>query len=244
MSELDEYPDFFVKLNLEFKAIRIVENQMIPTHWKIQSELLYTDTSETDDEVLTNRIDLDIRASISKFRYWLDNIVHNCVIVGADNEWAINSFFDENGHLTLGNNIMILPGPPTDDLIAEVIHSKMNAMGNENIQFGVVELSSDDKNGLSYIFTGMGEFNLPSMEEWIGERAYFDKPWWARDDASTFDTIPNSDDDLSVTPASSFSLDFIKQSLMNQYAVAAQVIRPTFKPTVIVGGAEDDEGIS
>lgn len=235
MSDEYDYPEFIVKLALEFKAIRVVDNRMIPTTWKINAEVLYDDDYHDDDPAY----DIEIKTSIAKIRYWLDNVVNGSVMFDAGNEWAAEAFFDEEGRCSIGNGIMIMPAPITDDLIAEIIHSKMNAFGGEYIQFGIIELTSDDKNGLSYMFTGMGEFNLPDMESWVGERAFFDKPWWARDDASTFDSIPDEDADLDERPRSSYSLDFIRQSFQHQYGEDAIVIRPTFRPTIIPGGVDD-----
>lgn len=235
MSEEYVYPEFIVKLALDFKAIRVVDNQMIPTTWKIQAEVLYDEEDENDDP----NYDVEIKTSIAKIKYWLEHVLSGSVMFDVGNEWAFNAFFDEDGKCTTQNNIVLMPSTPTDDLIAELLHSKMNAFGSGFIEFGVMELTSDDKSGLSYMFTGDGENNLPEMVDWIGERAYFDKPWWARDDASTVDLIPTEEADLDVKPTSAYSLDFIRQSFMKQFGEEAVVIRPNFKPTVINGGLDD-----
>ena len=232
MSEEYEYPEFIVKLALDFKAIRVIDNRMIPTHWKLQAEVLYEDDGEEEDP----QGDLEIKIAIAKIKYWLEHILSDSLLIDGDNEWAYNSFFDEDGKCTTGNTIVMLPSSPSDDLIAELIHSKMNAFGGDNLEFGIIELSSDDKTGLSYMFTGNGENNLPEMKDWVGEHTYFDKPWWARDDASTIDLVPGPDADLSVKPSSSFSLDFIRQTFMKQFGEEAVVVRPNFKPTVLNGG--------
>ncbi len=236
MSEEYEIPEFIVRLGLDFKAIRITDNRMIPTTWKIQAEVLYDDEDLDEDKV--EEYEMEIKVAIAKIKYWLENALDGCLMFCVDNEWAINALFDEDGRVTSGNNIVMLPNEPTDDLIAEVLHSKMNAFGGKAIQFGTIELTSDDKSGMSYMFTGVGEFNLPEMSEWIGEHAYFDKPWWARDDASTVDVIPAADADLSEKPASSYSLDFIRQSFRKQFGEEAIVVRPNFKPEVLDGGKE------
>ncbi|MNK54712.1 hypothetical protein D3C87_737040 [compost metagenome] len=234
MSEEYEYPEFIVKLGLDFKAIRIVDNRMIPTHWNIQAEVLYEDDGVEEDP----DGDLEIKIAIAKIKYWLEHTLGGSLIIDIGNEWAFESFFDEDGKCTTGNNIVMAPTTPTDDLIAELLHSKMNAFGGKHIQFGVMELTSDDKSNLSYMFTGDGENNLPEMTDWIGERTYFDKPWWARDDASTIDLIPGDEANLDEKPSFAYSLDFIRQSFKKQLGEEAVVIRPNFKPTVINGGLD------
>lgn len=229
----DEYPEFIVKLNLEFKAIRVMDNRLIPTTWKLQAEVLYSE--EAQDSV---DFDIEVKTTIAKINYWLDTLVSDSLIFGRDNDWAIDSFFDEEGHCTLGNVVTITPDDPTDDHLSEIFHSKFNAFGNEHIQFGVIELTSDDKTGLSFMFTGDGELNLPLMADWVGTHAYFDRPWWSRDDGSTYDVIPPDDADLSVRPASSIDLSFIRSSFRKQMGAEAIVVRPSFKPQVIDGDSK------
>lgn len=233
MTEDFVIPEFVVRLALDFKAIRVVGNRLVPTHWKLQAEVLY---DEPEDDTTGAQDEVEIQVAIAKIKYWLENSLSGSLLISVDNEWAYEAFFDEDGRCTSGNNIVLLPGDPADDMIAEIIHSKMNAFGGETLEFGVIELTSDDKTGLSYMFTGVGEFNLPEMKEWVGDRAYFDKPWWARDDASTMDVIPGDDADLDVKPASAYSLDFIRQTFRKQFGEEAVVVRPNFKPTVIDGG--------
>jgi len=234
MSEEFEYPEFIVKLALEFKAIRITENRLVPTRWKLQAEVLYEDVE--DEEAL--EYELEIKVAIAKIKYWLENSVDGALMFCVDNEWAHNALFNEEGKVNSGNNLMMLPEEPTDDLIAEILHSKMNAFGGGVLEFGIIELTSDDESGLSFMFTGSGEHNLPEMAEWVGEQAYFGKPWWARDDASTVDVIPPEGADLSKAPASAYSLDFIRQGFRKALGEEAVVLRPAFRPEVIKGDKE------
>lgn len=238
MSDEFDIPEFIVKLNLNFKAIRVVGNKMIPTTWSINTEVIYEEVEddETGDKSLD--LDLEIRTTISKIKYWVENVLEGSILFCADNPWAYHAFFDEAGKCSMENTIVMLPSEPSDDLVAEVLHSKMNALGNPHVEFGVVELTSDDKTGFSYLFVGNGEMNLPTMDEWVGDHAYFDKPWWARNDGSTIDTIPPEGADVNEKPSYAFSLDFIRQQYRKQFADEAVVIRPNFTPRVIDGGKE------
>jgi hypothetical protein len=134
--------------------------------------------------------------------------------------------------------MVMLPSDPSDDIVAKVIHSKLNALGGKYLEFGIIELTSDDKSGLSYLFTGNGEHAFPDMDHWVGTHAYYDKPWWARDDSSTIDLIPAEDEDTSNRQYEPSDLEFIRESIMRQYGNPATVVRPNFKPVVIDGQSE------
>ena len=236
MSDIDDIPEFIVRLSLDFNGIRAVGSKLTPTKWKLVAEVLYDEFPEDEEED-----DFGVKVAIAKIRYWFDNVFSGSMIFDGGNEFAHRSFFDDDGRRAVDNNVVILPAPPTDDLLMEVLHSKLNALGAPYIQFGTMELTSDDDNQLSYIFTGLGETNLPSITDWVGERAFFDKPWWARDDGSTYDSIPDEDADLSQKPTSAFSLDFVRKSLESKNDQEAVIIRPaTFNPTIIAGGLDSD----
>jgi hypothetical protein len=235
MSEIEyEYPEFVVKLALEFKAIKVVGSKLVPTTWKLNAEVLYEDSDEEDKQG-----DLEIKIGIAKIRYWLTNYVNNCVMFDVGNEWAMRAIFNADDQCDITNNIMMLPWDPQDDLIAEILHSKFNALAGPYLQFGIIELSSDDDLGLSYMFTGDGEGNLPEVSEWIGDHTFYDKPWWARDDGSTFDLMPNPDADLEIKPFDTLKMDHIRASMTRMMGVEATVIRPNFKPTVLDGGKNE-----
>lgn len=229
-----EIPEFIVRLNLEANAIRVVDSKLSPSRWKISVDLY-----ELDNDFEPEQNDIGIKTAIAKIRYWLENIFQNSLILSPGNSWAAKAFFNQEGHTTSSNNIVLLPDDPSDDIIAEILQSKFNAFGYPYLQFGSLELVNDDDPVLSYIFNGVGEINLPEMDDWIGTHAYHDVPWWARDDASTVDVIPSPDADLTDKPKSSFSLDFIRQTF-EQTPTSAAVIKPNFKPRVIDGGNSDD----
>jgi hypothetical protein len=232
---IDASDELFVSFNLEFKAVRVIGARLIPTTWKLRTEVLYDEEHEDDDSYLLNT-----KVALAKIKFWFDNFIDGSVLMGRDNEWAQRAFLSEEGQKSVENHIALLPDEPTDQLLAEVFQSKMNALAGNFLTFGLVELNSDDLSGLTFIFTGVGEFNLPEVEEWVGERSYFSKPWWSRDDASTIDVIPDDDADLNRLPTFAYSLDFIADAVRPSKDMSAQIIRPEFRPSVIQGGKKDD----
>lgn len=235
---MDEYfPEFIVKLNLEFSAIRVVKNRLEPTTWTLAVELLYDDESPDETADQAEATDLAIKVTIAKIKYWLEHVVTNSVIFAYDNEWAALNFFDEDGICTIANNTMVLPKEPSDDTISEILQAKFNAFGGDSLGFGIVELTSTNKNNLSYMFTGSGSDNLPTMEEWIGDLAFHQEPWWNRDDASTTDSVPEDEEALANPPVVP-SLDFVRSAILMQSGKSATVLKPSFRPQVISGGSE------
>jgi hypothetical protein len=230
MSEEFE-PEVFSRMTLRCKVIKVIDKMLIPTNIKLIADII----PEEDEEIA----DYLILGALTKIKFWFEQIVDKAVIFNRGNDWALNSFVDSTGMQILENNIMLLPYDPTDEILAQVFQSKMNALGNSHIMFGPIEIITDNPTGISFLFAGDGEINLPPMTEWVGERSYFKDPWWCRNDASMLDIVPTSEADLSEIPPFAKNLDFIIDALRPSDTPVAGVIRPTFKPEIIHGGKQD-----
>lgn len=226
-------PEIYVKLNLTFRALRVINNRIIPTNWDITVDVIYDETPPQDQKL---NQDIEVRGALAKIRYWFNNIIDGSILFNRNNTWAVNAFTSLEGSQTLDNVLVLLPFDPTDEILAQVFQSKMNALAGNHITFGAIDIASDDTEGLSFLFTGISELNLPSMDEWIGERTYFSKPWWCRDDGSTLDVVPNEDNDLNDVPEFAISLDFLVERFRPKDMPKAQIIRAEFRPQVIKGG--------
>lgn len=222
--------EIIVRYSLNVKTLRVIENEISYGNWQLKSEIIHDPEIEPDE--------FEIKIALMKVRYFFEEMVSNAVIWCNENEWASTAFLDEDGKATLGNFPIITPFEPTDDHLAIIFQSKMNAFAAPGMQFNFVELNPID-NDISFLFIGNAEESLPSIEDWVGERSYFDKPWWARDDASTIDVVPDEDADLNEKPSFAFSLDFIGEHLRPKDITNAKIIKPEFKPQIIKGGKED-----
>lgn len=223
--------EIIVRYSQEIKSLRVLENTLSPCHWKLKAEIIHEPDVEPDE--------VEIKIALMKIRYFFEEIVANGVIWCNSNEWAAAAFLDENGKPTIGNLPIITPYEPTDDHMAIIFQSKMNAFAAPGMSFNFVELIPVD-NDISFLFVGDAEDALPTIEEWVGERSYFDKPWWARDDASTIDVIPNEDADLEEKPGFAVSLDFIGEHLRPKEITNAKIIKPEFNPKIIKGGKDEE----
>jgi hypothetical protein len=123
---------------------------------------------------------------------------------------------------------------PDDQHLAALFQAKLQALATSVMVFGPVEVQSDNQLGLQFTFVGDSNAVLPKIEDWVGKRSFFDKPWWDRDDGSTLDILPAEDADLTVKPPWAFSFDFLSHQKPTPTQV--KIVRPEFRPTVIDGG--------
>jgi hypothetical protein len=221
----------FTWVNFKFKTIRIVDNVFTSHVNTIKAEVVM-------EEDATEK---DINVTLDKIHFWFDQVLSNSILFNRENIYALSIMFDENGAAFTENFPMIFPDEPSDDNLVRVLHSKMNAFGAGKVVFGMLELTSDTREMLTCTFTGYGEWELPDMAEWVGERAYHDKPWWARDDGSTLDAIPTEDADLTKVPTLGVDMNFIDARYKRSGDDTAIIVRPQFKPEVISGGKGTDD---
>ena len=233
MYEDDDFepPESYTSISFKFKTIRIVDNVITA----------FTNVLNTEVYIDEDADDVSINVALEKIHFWFDYIVSNGILFNRDNEFALSLMFDEHGLSKTANIPIVLPDEPSDDIICAMLHSKLNALGNNVMHFGNMNITSDTKENLVLTFIGMGELMLPAMDEWIGARAFHDKPWWSRNDGSTLDIIPLDDSDLSEPPDFGVDLTFIEDRFQKKTSNTSMVIRPEFKPQVINGGKTDDD---
>jgi hypothetical protein len=232
--DFGESPELFVNFSSTFKVVRVLDKRLVPTTFSLKADVIFDDDRDGSDPDYIFRT----QVAFAKIRYWLNNIVQNSVMFSRDNKWAGRAFLNSRGKQSVTNHMIVLPGEPSEDLLAEVFQSKLNALADCALTFGCIEVCSDEGDGLTFIFTGEGEMNLPEMDEWVGEFTYFSKPWWARNDASTLDVIPDEGTDINNPPAFAYSLDFLGDTMRAKNAPTARIVRPEFRPKVIQGGCD------
>lgn len=207
----------YVSYNFKTSINRLVENILVPSMLAVKCEVEILDLE---------RVDVALR----KIEYWLDYYVRNAIAISASNTNGFDMILDENKTPRLQNSLMITPGEPTDEHLAMIFQSKLQALGCDNLMFGAITVSSDDSAGLVFTYVGDSESELPTMENWISAPTWFDKPWWRRDDASMIDTQAPDGSDLTETPPWAHSLDFLEKIGNNPEAI---IIKADFEPKII-----------
>lgn len=230
MSDIDDDAnELYLHYKTDFKATRIIDAVLYPTNFTLESDVWFD-----MDNVPAEDRDYTLNLILMKIDFFYKNIIDNSIMFGDLNEWAIPSLLDNNTP-RVDNILVRCPFQPSDDHLAMLFQSKMNALGNGNLVFGAVTVSSDNSRGLSFTFVGDGAYCLPDISEWIGERSFFENPWWDRNDSSSMDIVPKEDDDLTIKPEFAFDLDFLGESLKpNKTEIYTNnVIKPKFKPYVV-----------
>jgi hypothetical protein len=213
------------KTTAETKLVRVIGTTLVPTKIKIDADIALCDGCTNSD--LSN--------AMTKMKFWLENIVSSCIVFSVDNKEAIDMFVVD-GRNRCANMFMLVPGEPTDDILATVFQAKLESLGNM-IYIDTCRVKSDNSSGLSFTLVGSGSDMLPKMSDWVGPNPnWFDKPWWSRDDSSTMDVALSPEADISKKPDWAYSLNPDDQiPTPMQPKPDGELVKPKFKP-IIVGG--------
>jgi len=165
---------------------------------------------------------------ISRMKFWLDNCLEDCVVLPVNT--AISTTFIDG----INNNFMFAPADPNDFLIQVMVHAKLQAIGAGLVNIASSHMSSDKSNGFGSWFEGSPDELLPLQKDWMGERCYFELPWWHRGDASMIDVPCGAEDDVKNKP--DIIIDWytiMAPETPEQDAKPAEIIRPNFKPRIV-----------
>lgn len=228
MEEDEEGTEIYIHFKSKFKALRLIEKCLFANKYELRTDILLKTEGLTDEN-----IEYQTNLAVTKFNFFIDEILSDAIFISMYDDWATEHIIKE-GELTLNNNIIACPFVPTDDKIAILIQSKLSALGKGYVIVNNLTIETDNPSGMYFTHIGQPSLVLPTMEEWIGTHSYFDKPWWERDDGSTYDLTPEPDADLSQTPPYAYSLDFLAKTFnYNGNDAHNKVIRPNFRPVII-----------
>jgi hypothetical protein len=214
--------------------IRVFGKSVIPVSLRIKAELLPV---SDDDEIPMDVI-------VAKLKFWFDAVVARCICVARSDTVGRTLFTDEAGQIKVNNNLMLTPFEPTDEHLAMIFQAKITALANYELMVGYVRINTIAEAGLVTTYLGNWMDDLPDMEAWFNVKPYFfDVPWWARNDISTIDMIPDGTVDFTLRPKWAITLDFIDAAMTPHHAEGAlldmpdTIIRKNFRPTIV----EDDQ---
>lgn len=174
-------------LEYEFSGIRIQDQVLTPVDWKLTVDLVATVKKGNTRE------EAEYAGSIiyQKVYFWLEANLPNVVVLDVNNT-------DDLYIANLSSNMMMYcPGNPSDDMIAQLLHSKITALARSELIIGEVHLHGSDTS-LKYTFDcNEGEYNLPEFAvDYYNEGILRDElPWWSRDDGFCFEfSRPDTED--------------------------------------------------
>jgi hypothetical protein len=229
MDDEEETISVIIDFEQKVNCVRYLGGGILPSKIHLQTEVIPTE--DTVDE------DFDI--AFTKIKFWFDTIVNRSIVFCRSNEDAFDMLI-KDGKPRMANHLIITPSEPTDEHLAVLFQSKMQALSSDKFNFGQVKIKSNSSNGLMFTYVGSWEEDLPEMKDWFSTTPYyFETPWWTRDDISTIDMIIG-DYDPKTTPLWASKLDFIEDTLRSdgdrpEIENLPVIIKRSFKPKVING---------
>jgi len=146
-------------------------------------------------------------AAFLKIKFFIESVIHQCVLTHPSAK--INM-------ANITNKVVMLPHPPANDVIAMVLHSKLNAIVSEYIEIIKVTVGSKVRDPvISYTHAETVYPVLPELKDWVkSDDYYYDAPWWGRNDTDTQDFEVNSETDLTKPPESDTILDDLEKAVL------------------------------
>lgn len=166
-------------LEYDFSGVRLQEGSLTPVDWKLSVDLVATGKKgKSRDE-----IEYDSSVTFQKLYFWLDTNLPNIVVVDVSSE-------DDLYLANLSTNIMMYcPGSPGDDLLVQLLHSKIATLAGQELLVGEVHLRGSDSS-LHYTFDcADGVYMLPktTTEYYLDGKTRDKTPWWMRNDGFCFE---------------------------------------------------------
>lgn len=200
---------FYNTINKKFSLIRVFDNFMCPCEIEFQMHL----------KALKDEKEFSI--ILKKLQILVENIFENSLFVSFKSNMV--PLFLENDELKMNNNIVMLPGEPTDDIIAAVLYSKIQEICKDVFLIENFTLSSSTFYESSITFEDDPDDYL-SLYEYIEN---IKTPWWKRGDLTTRDYLCEHEDEKP-------DLEVVKIYFENETDTSSKFNSGEFKGTEVI----------
>jgi len=202
---------------IKFNLMRMLDNRLISSKITFRADLIIDDDASAQQQV----------TALSNIRKWFDIVVNGAVAYFPGMDIPACTI----QHIS--NNLMFCPDEPYDHLLLILLTAKINAIGSGVVKINRCTIDSNLGEGFGNWFEGDPLDMLPSTEDWLGEIAYFDQPWWNRSDGGMIDAWVDDGEDPNDKPDILINLmDDDDDELHNNTHRSAEIIRP-FKPVIV-----------
>lgn len=170
----------FLTLEYDFSGIRIVERELIPVHWSLTINLVPSQKKRKNLEEIAQKAEL----TYQRLYFWLESVLSNVIVVNTTNTLGMTIA------ATSSNVMMMCPDEPYDEVIVEMLHSKLTALSSGNMLIGEIHLKGDDVTASYNFDCPDGEYNLPqTVKDYISIPSKYNSPWWMRNDGFCFEFL-------------------------------------------------------
>ena len=148
-------------------------------------------------------------AAFLKIKFFIEQLMHQSILTHPSAKIDMAN---------IENKIVMLPHPPSNDVIAMVLHSKLTAIVSEYIEIITVKVGSKAIDPVISYTHGDDEYPaLPSLRQWVAsDDYYYDEPWWHRNSTDTQDYEEYKKSDLTSVPDSDTILDDLEKAILGE----------------------------
>lgn len=179
-----------MSMEYDFAGIRILSGALIPVDWHLSIDLVALDKK---GKSTIEETEYNASLTYQKLFFWLETNLPNVIMVDVSN--------DEDLYIAnLSANIMLYsPIMPYDDVIVQLLHSKLTVLAEGHLLVGEIRIKASDMS-VQYSFspdeTG---YSMPSTTEeyYIEGKTRDEKPWWLRNDGFSFEFVRPDETDIT-----------------------------------------------
>ena len=148
-------------------------------------------------------------AAFLKIKFFIEQLMHQSILTHPSAKIDMAN---------IENKIVMLPHPPSNDVIAMVLHSKLTAIVSEYIEIITVKVGSKARDPvISYTHGDDEDPALPPLKQWVAsDDYYYDEPWWHRNSTDTQDYEEYKKSDLTSVPDSDTILDDLEKAILGE----------------------------
>jgi len=148
-------------------------------------------------------------AAFLKIKFFIENLMHQSILTHPSAKVDMAN---------IDNKIVMLPHPPSNDIIAMMLHCKLSAIVDDYIEIISVKVGSKGIDPvISYTHADETYPALPPSSEWIKiDDYYYNEPWWNRNSTDTQEYEDIKKTDLTSVPKSDTILDDLEKAILGE----------------------------
>ena len=198
----------------KFSGTRIIDDALQPTNWIAKIDLVAVDHSK---EKTHTQLQADGNMAFQKMFYWMETCLHNVVMTDVNDEFGM--FVAGNS-----NNMMLYSsGPPTDDILVQMLHAKLCAIVGAHLNIGKISLySTDSVVTYTYEKAKTGYTLYKKVSDFVSMPSLHNTPWWFREDGFMFEFPKSKTDDTE--------LEDIYMDIIDPLTVFTESLYPEVEP--------------
>lgn len=182
MKVFNEVVNNYMTLEFKFPVIRFIDSILEPTAFTLNMNL--TAVADARNPESFNHIQAEGSIAYQKIYFWLESVLPGILMVDCSENLGISL------SSLVGNMMMHCPGPPIDEMVVRMIHSKLSTITNGKLIVGEMTLLADDSStSFTFMPAEQGYYLPKTVKEYIDLPSLYKHPWWMRNDGFCFEFV-------------------------------------------------------